>query len=83
MSVKASIGVAVLAGVDNFDGIAEGEAEELVREDDRAMYRAKGEGGRATRSPTAGDPRPPAPIQRSAWEGYSPKFGCRILRKTT
>jgi GGDEF domain-containing protein len=44
-SVKASIGGAVLDGVDVFDGIAEGEAEELVREADRAMYRAKGEGG--------------------------------------
>jgi diguanylate cyclase (GGDEF)-like protein len=38
-SVSASIGVAVL------DGNAEREAEELVREADQAMYRAKGEGG--------------------------------------
>jgi diguanylate cyclase (GGDEF)-like protein len=38
-SVRASIGVAVL------DGNAEREAEELVREADQAMYRAKGEGG--------------------------------------
>jgi diguanylate cyclase (GGDEF)-like protein len=38
-SVRASIGVAVLGGN------AEREAEELVREADQAMYRAKGEGG--------------------------------------
>jgi GGDEF domain-containing protein len=38
-SVSASIGVAVL------DGNAERGAEELVREADQAMYRAKGEGG--------------------------------------
>jgi len=44
-SVKASIGVAVLEGVAVLDGNAEREAEELVREADQAMYRAKGEGG--------------------------------------
>jgi diguanylate cyclase (GGDEF)-like protein len=38
-SVSASIGVAVLVGS------AECEAEELVREADHAMYRAKGKGG--------------------------------------
>jgi diguanylate cyclase (GGDEF)-like protein len=42
-SVSASIGVAFLERVDVFDGMV--EAEELVREADRAMYRAKGEGG--------------------------------------
>jgi diguanylate cyclase (GGDEF)-like protein len=44
-SVSASIGVAFLDGMAFLDGIAEGEAEELVREADRAMYRAKREGG--------------------------------------
>jgi diguanylate cyclase (GGDEF)-like protein len=44
-SVSASIGVAILDGMAVLDGIAEREAEELVREADRAMYRAKGDGG--------------------------------------
>jgi diguanylate cyclase (GGDEF)-like protein len=50
-SLSASIGVAILDGVSvldgmaALDGIAEREAEELVREADRAMYRAKGNGG--------------------------------------
>jgi len=38
-SVSASVGVAV------FEGMGEREAEELVREADQAMYRAKGEAG--------------------------------------
>jgi diguanylate cyclase (GGDEF)-like protein len=44
-SVSASIGVALLDGVGALGGVAECEAEELVRAADRAMYRAKGEGG--------------------------------------
>jgi diguanylate cyclase (GGDEF)-like protein len=44
-SLSASIGVAFLDGVGVLDGVAEREAEELVRDADRAMYRAKGEGG--------------------------------------
>ena len=44
-SVSASIGVTFLDGALVFDGVAEREAEEMVRAADRAMYRAKGEGG--------------------------------------
>jgi len=44
-SVSASIGVAFLDGLVVLEGVAEREAEELVRAADRAMYRAKGNGG--------------------------------------
>jgi len=44
-SVSASIGVAFLDGMLVLDRVAEREAEELVRAADRAMYRAKREGG--------------------------------------
>jgi diguanylate cyclase (GGDEF)-like protein len=44
-SVSVSIGVAFLDGLVVLDGVAEREAEELVRAADRAMYRAKGDGG--------------------------------------